>query len=398
MTGDLFSAAVNARALEARAVAGGGWTVSEVNAAARQILEGSLPPLWVVGEITGFKRLSRGHCFFTLKDSRSQLRCVMWRDDALRLPAEPPEGLEVRAFGYLTVYEKGGDYQLVVRELEARGPGLWRIAFERLRRRLADEGLFDPARKRPLPPFPRAVGVVTSTDGAALHDIVTVIRRRAPWVDVVVRATRVQGEGAAEEVATAIRALSGCGAVEVLLVGRGGGSAEDLWAFNDERVARALAESPVPTVSAVGHEVDVTIADLVADRRAPTPSAAAEWAVPDRLALARELGTVRERMARAVLRRRADGAEALERLARQMRRAFAEGLADRRARLQALADRLQALSPLAVLKRGYAVPLDLAGRVLRGVAAFRAGARFHLRVDGGRVAARAEEVRREGDA
>lgn len=395
MTGDLFGAAVNARALEARALAGGGWTVSEVNAAARQMLETSLPPLWVVGEITGFKRLARGHCFFALKDARAQIRCVMWRDDALRLPTEPPEGMQVRVFGYLTVYEKGGDFQLIVRELEARGAGLQRLALERLRKKLAAEGLLDAARKRALPAFPRAVGVVTSLEGAALHDIVTVIRRRAPWVDVVVRATRVQGDGAAEEVATAIRTLARSRAVEVLIVGRGGGSAEDLWTFNDERIARALAESPVPTISAVGHEVDVTIADLVADRRAPTPSAAAESAVPDRMALGRELDLCRGRLTQAMRRRYRDGRTEVERLGRALERAYAGTLAERRARAQALFDRLSALSPLAVLKRGYAVPLDGAGHVLRGVAAFRPGLRFTLRVHGGRVRSAAEGVEPE---
>ncbi|MGH7545344.1 MAG: exodeoxyribonuclease VII large subunit, partial [Gemmatimonadota bacterium] len=327
MTGDLFSAAVNARALEARALAGGGWTVHEVNVAARQLLEGSLPPLWVLGEIAGFKRMAKGHCFFTLKDARAQLRCVMWRDDALRLPTEPPDGMQVRVFGFLTVYERGGDFQLVVKELEGRGPGLQRLAFDRLRKRLEAEGLLDPARKRPLPPFPRAVGVVTSLEGAALHDIVTVIRRRAPWVDVVVRAARVQGDGAVEEIAGAIRALARSGAVEVLVVGRGGGSAEDLWAFNDERIARALADSPVPTLSAVGHEVDVTIADLVADRRAPTPSAAAEYVVPDRVGLERDLAVCRDRTRRAMRRRYRDAQGALAQAGRALRRAYGDGLA-----------------------------------------------------------------------
>lgn len=393
MTGDLFAAAVNARALEARALAGGGWSVHEVNAAARQLLEGSLPPLWVVGEIAGFKRMAKGHCFFTLKDPRAQLRCVMWRDEALRLPTEPPDGMEVRVFGFLTVYEKGGDFQLVVKELEGRGPGLQRLAFDRLRKKLDAEGLLDPGRKRALPPFPRAVGVVTSLEGAALHDIVTVIHRRAPWVDVVVRATRVQGDGAAEEIAAAIRALARSGTVEVLVVGRGGGSAEDLWAFNDERIARALAESPVPTLSAVGHEMDVTIADLVADRRAPTPSAAAEYAVPDRVALGRELVVCRDRTRQAMRRRYRDARSGLEQAGRALHRGYADVLAERRARAQALFDRLQALSPLAVLKRGYAVPLDDGGRVLRGIEAFRPGLRFTLRVHGGRVRSSAEDAR-----
>lgn len=397
MTGDLFAAAASAKALEARAIAGG-WTVSEVNAAARDLLEGSLPPLWVIGEITGFKKLRGGHCFFTLKDSRSQLRCVMWRDDAARLPTEPPEGLEVRAFGYLTIYEKGGDYQLVVRELEGRGPGLWRLAFERLRERLAAEGLLDPARKRPLPAFPAAVGVVTSTEGAALQDILSVVRRRAPWVDIVVQPTRVQGDGAAEEIAAAVRSLSTSGCVEVLIVGRGGGSAEDLWAFNDERVARALAESPVPTISAVGHEIDVTIADLVADWRAPTPSAAAERAVPDRAVLLREAAAYRDRIGEAVDRLLIARADRLRMLGQGLARAFSDRMAARRRELDTLAQRLQALSPLAVLKRGYGVPLDAQGHVLRGVAAFRPGVPFTLRVVGGRVVARTEDVLPEGNA
>lgn len=391
MTGDLFAAAASAKALEAGAIAGG-WTVSQVNAAARELLEGSLPPLWVIGEISGFRRLRAGHCFFTLKDARSQLRCVMWRDEAARLPADPPEGMEVRAFGYLTVYEKGGDYQLVVRELEGRGPGLWRVAFERLRARLMAEGLLDPARKRLLPPFPSAVGVVTSPEGAALQDILSVVRRRAPWVDVVVQATRVQGAGAAEEIAAAVRSLSTSGLVDVLIVGRGGGSAEDLWAFNDERVARALADSAVPTISAVGHEIDVTIADLVADWRAPTPSAAAERAVPDREALLREVARYRDRMAQAVDRLLAARAERVRLLGIGVARAFAQLLGARRRELEAVGRRLQALSPLAVLNRGYAVPLDAAGHVLRGVGAFQPGLRFTLRVLGGRVVARAEDV------
>jgi exodeoxyribonuclease VII large subunit len=397
VSADLFSAAANARALEARAVAGGGWTVSEVNAAARELLETSLPPLWVLGEVASWKRVAKGHCFFTLKDARSELRCAMWRDDAARLPAEPVVGMEVRCFGYLTIYERGGDYQLVVRELEARGPGLWRLAFEKVRDRLAREGWLDPARKRPLPRFPRAVGVVTSTDGAALRDIVAVIRRRAPWVDIVVRGTRVQGEGAAEEIAAAVRALAGSGLVDVCIVGRGGGSPEDLWVFNDERVARAIAEAPVPTISAVGHEIDVTIADLVADHRAPTPSAAAECAVPDRAALARELETCGARM-RAALRRHLDALRArADRERAALARAFAARLDARRRELDALARRLDALSPLAVLRRGYAVPIGPDGRVLRGVEAFRPGLEFELRVHRGRVRSRVLETRPEPD-
>ncbi|HEV2131227.1 MAG TPA: exodeoxyribonuclease VII large subunit, partial [Longimicrobiaceae bacterium] len=267
-----------------------GWSVSGVNAAAREVVEGVLPPLWVVGEVANFTRARSGHCYFSLRDSASQLRCVMWRDEARRLPTTPAEGMQVRTLGRLTIYEARGEFQLVVSELEGRGgDGLWKLAFERLRTHLASEGLTAPERKRSLPRCPACVGVVTSASGAALRDILAVLRRRAPWTRVVLSSCRVQGDGAAQEVAGAIRLFARAGCADVLIIGRGGGSVEDLWAFNEEIVARAIAESPIPTISAVGHETDITIADLVADLRAPTPSAAAEAAVADGAALRREL-------------------------------------------------------------------------------------------------------------
>ena len=253
------------------------WSVTQVNRAVRVLLEDTIESLWISGEVANWTRARSGHCYFTLKDEQAQLRCVMFKTGAASLPADPEEGTTVRALGGLTLYEARGEYQLVVRRLEAEGAeGLWRQAFEQLRSKLEAEGLFAPERKRPLPRFPEAVGVVTSLAGAALADILTVIRRRAPWTRVIVRGARVQGEGAGEEVAEAIRALGSSGLVDVLIVGRGGGSLEDLWAFNEEVVARAIVACPVPVISAVGHEVDVTISDLVADVRAPTPSAGAE--------------------------------------------------------------------------------------------------------------------------
>ncbi len=257
------------------------WTVSQVNLAARRLLEGAVPPLWVSGEITNFTRARSGHCYFTLRDREAQLRCVMWRDEARRLPTAPEEGMEVRALGRLTVYVGRGDFQLAVAALEGRGEGLWKLAFDRLRARLLAEGLLAPERKRRLPLHPACVGVVTSLEGAALRDILSVLRRRAPWTRVVVCGCRVQGNGAAGEIAAAIGRFGSAGA-DLLIIGRGGGSREDLWAFNEEIVARAIAASAIPTISAVGHETDLTIADLVADLRAPTPSAAAEAAVPPR--------------------------------------------------------------------------------------------------------------------
>jgi exodeoxyribonuclease VII large subunit len=388
------------------------WTVAQVNRAVRNLLEGTIPAFWVIGEVGGWTRARSGHCYFTLKDKQAQIRCVMWRTEAERLPADPDDGMEIKVFGTLTLYEGRGEYQLVARLVEAGGAeGLWRLAFERLRKKLDAEGLLAPERKRALPRCPATVGVVTSTSGAALRDILTTIRRRAPWTRVVVRNARVQGEGASLEVAEAVRALSRSGLVDVLIVGRGGGSIEDLWAFNEEPVARAIAASPVPVISAVGHEVDVTISDLVADWRAATPSAAAEAAVhgsaqvldglrrlPPRLTRAlrtaaarrrRELSDARAALVRAlrtgVSRRRVRLDRSAERIEKTMRRT----LERRRQRLLACGGKLDALSPLATLRRGYAVAVSAEGRVLSKVADFREGDRFALRVQDGRVACEA---------
>ena len=394
------------------------WTVSEINQAVRSLLEEKLPPLWIAGEVANWKRAGSGHCYFTLKDESSQLRCVMWRGEASRLPMDPEEGMRIRVFGQLTLYEARGDYQLVARDLQGEeGEGLWRLAFERLRKQLEDEGLLAPERKRPLPSFPLSVGVVTSLTGAALHDILTVLRRRAPWLRVLVVGARVQGDGASEEIARGIRRLAGSGLVEVLIVGRGGGSQEDLWAFNDEAVARALAECPIPVVSAVGHEVDVTISDLVADLRAPTPSAAAEAVAPDKEEILRYLRVAGTRLARG-LKRGVEGqgrafAQAQAELWRLARGLVTPGRARlarseealirhvgaltqrRKTSLARLAGKMDALSPLSTLQRGYAVPLDDGGRVLRGVKEFFPGEEFLLRVVDGKVRCETVETIKE---
>lgn len=406
------------------------WTVSAVNQAVRALLDERLPPLWVSGEVANWKRASSGHCYFTLKDDSAQLRCVMWRGDASRLPIDPEEGMRIRAFGQLTLYEARGDFQLVARALEdEEGEGLWRLAFEKLRSQLEGEGLLAPERKRPLPRFPQTIGVVTSLTGAALHDILSVLRRRAPWLRVLVAGARVQGEGASEDVARAVRRLGAMAGVDLLIVGRGGGSIEDLWAFNEEPVARALAECPIPVVSAVGHEVDVTISDLVADLRAPTPSAAAEAVAPDKEELLRYLsasslrlaqglrrgvetrkknlldGIARMRraatrisepgrrsldMTRGALTRLATGlvppkSARLTLLQSQLFRAMERAVRGRRDRLESMAGKIDALSPLSTLRRGYAVPLEPSGRVLRSVVEFKPGGGFVLRVKDGRV-------------
>ncbi len=402
------------------------WSVSQVNRAVRALLESSVDALWVGGEVTNWKRARSGHCYFTLKDDKAQLRCVMWRQDAQALPTDPDEGMQARAFGSLTLYEARGDYQLSVRKLEAEGAeGLWRLAFEKLRRKLEAEGLLDPSRKRVLPRYPACVGVVTSPTGAAIRDILTVLRRRAPWVRVLLRGVRVQGEGAAGEIARAVEALGRSGAPDVVIVGRGGGSLEDLWAFNEEPVARAVAACPVPVVSAVGHETDVTISDLVADLRAPTPSAAAEAVAPDGEAVLAQLrvlptrlarglrGTVersrvtvgdrRQALRRAMERRVAPLLQATDLAEVRLERAVRQGLERRRQRLSALGGKLEALSPLATLERGYAVARGAGGRVLRRVRDFPAGLPFELRVADGSVSCEAinrtsEEAIQESDS
>lgn len=403
MNHDLFYQAANARALGSDRVPQV-WTVSQLTSLTRELVEGSIPALWIAGEVTGFRRMPAGHCFFTLKDERAKLACVMWRDQARTLPTEPPEGMAVHAFGYPTVYARAGRLQFVVGELNARGEGFWRVAFDRIRQRLEADGLLDPARKRPLPRFPRCVGVITSTDGAAIRDIVTVIRRRAPWTQIVVYPTRVQGDGAAAGLARALAHAGRGEHADVLIVGRGGGAVEDLWAFNDERVARAIAATSVPVISAVGHESDVTLADLVADRRVPTPSAAAEAAVPDGEALQRHVTQLRERLPAALSNVAVRSRGRLQVLEGRLTAAMSGGLERRRMRVEGLGRRLQALGPTSVLRRGYAVALDEGGRILRSSLEFKDGMSFTLRLHDGSVRARTEggdeaatgEVRTDG--
>ena len=384
------------------------WSVSQVNRAVHGLLEESVEPLWVGGEVGSWTRSRAGHRYFTLKDERAQLRAVMFSREAQRLPTDPEEGTTIRVFGDLTLYEARGEYQMVVRQLEAEGAeGLWRIAFEKLRTRLEAEGLLAAERKRPLPRYPACVGVVTSPTGAALRDITSVLARRAPWTRVVLAGTRVQGEGASAEIAAALERLAATGLPDVIIVGRGGGSVEDLWAFNEEPVARAIAASEIPIVSAVGHEIDVTIADLVADARAPTPSAAAETVVPDAVTLGDELRRAPERLGRGLRRagdrRRTAVVEQLTRLARAMERRLgparqtidggtarlersaADLTVRKRARLVGLAGRLDALSPLATLRRGYAVARTSDGRMLQRVEDFPAELRFQLRLSDGTI-------------
>lgn len=277
-------------------------TVSELNHQARHLLESSFMQVWVEGELSGFSRPSSGHWYFSLKDQKCQIRCAMFRGANQRIRTLPREGDQIRIRGKVTLYENRGDFQIIVEHLEPAGLGALQQAFEALKARLQGEGLFDPARKKPIPATPRHIGVVTSPTGAAIHDILTVLKRRCSAIPVTLYPTAVQGQAATADIVQAIDRAQRHGLADVLIIGRGGGSLEDLWCFNEEAVARAIAACSIPTVSAVGHEVDVTIADFVADLRAPTPSAAAEKISPDQQDWLRRLAEQQGRLGQSAHR------------------------------------------------------------------------------------------------
>lgn len=279
------------------------FTVTRLNSAVRMILEQDLGLVWLTGELSNLAMPSSGHWYFSLKDISAQVRCAMFKGNNRRVPFRPQDGMQVLVQARVSLYEPRGDYQLIIESMQPAGDGMLALRFEELKRRLGAEGLFDEGRKRPLPREPRAVGLVTSATGAALHDMLTVLGRRAPDLPVFIYPTQVQGSAAIGQIVAAIALANRRAEVDVLIVGRGGGSLEDLWCFNEEAVARAIAHSTIPVVSAVGHEVDVTISDFAADLRAPTPSAAAELVAPDRSARAQRLVHLKQRLVQAISRR-----------------------------------------------------------------------------------------------
>ncbi|TAK56176.1 MAG: exodeoxyribonuclease VII large subunit [Gammaproteobacteria bacterium] len=317
------------------------YSVSRLNREARALLEGGLPSVWIEGELSNFSRPASGHWYFTLKDEAAQVRCAMFRQRNLLVRTTPRDGMQVLLRARVGLYEQRGDFQLIADHLEEAGEGELRRRFELLKQRLAAEGLFDAARKRPLPRLPRRIGVVTSPHGAALHDVLQVLRRRFPAVPVLIYPVPVQGAGAGAQIAAMLGLASRRAEVDVLLLVRGGGSLEDLWSFNEEAVARAIVASPVPVVVGVGHEVDFTIADFAADVRAPTPSAAAELVVPEAAAWSRELGVTLRRLGLALSRSLASRRDALQRADRQLARLHPAALiAQRIQRLDELHGRL----------------------------------------------------------
>ncbi len=391
-------------------------TVSQLTRRVRTTLESRIDGLWVAGEVSNFRVPPSGHFYFSLKDAQCQIAAVMFRSANQLLPFMPEDGMHVLAYGRVSVYEARGSLQLYVDSIEPRGQGSIQLAIEQLKQRLAAEGFFSADRKRPLPFLPEAVGIVTAATGAAIHDMLVTLRARMPALRIIVRPSSVQGKEAAPEIAAAIADLNRHGQVDVILVGRGGGSLEDLWAFNDERVARAIAASRIPVVSAVGHEVDVTVADLVADRRAPTPTGAASLVVPDRRDLLAVLTSLESTLAAGITRQierqreRLDGARyrlrdprqalkalqlRIDELSERLQRAMNAGVRAARQNLEHCVERLEALSPLAVLHRGYSIARRASDNsVVRDATILEARETLHLTFDRGTAAVRVDSIQR----
>jgi len=408
------------------------FTVSELTRQIRGILETKFGAVWVQGEISNYKLYPSGHQYFTLKDQRAQIGCVIWRDAMAPLREPLVDGAQVQVYGTVTVFEARGLYQVNVQILQPRGLGLLQAKFEALKRRLQAEGLFAPERKRPLPKFPRRIGIVTSPSGAAIRDMLNVLRRRAPWLQILISPVRVQGTGAAQEIAVAIRELAtpneNWQPLDLIVITRGGGSIEDLWEFNEEIVARAIFNSTVPIVSAVGHEIDFTICDFVADLRAPTPSAAAELIVPDIIDLHRRIDGCARGLASQLLNRVRDAQQRLDHAREILQRCLAHKIdsykrgllhvaaalqarsparelmvrrnwfADLRRRLVASPERLlenarhrfrhvegilRVLGPDATLRRGYSITTNERGKIIRTIAAVRPKMKIRTRVSDG---------------
>ena len=398
------------------------YTVHQLNREVRALLEEAYSLVWVDGEISNFTHHRSGHMYFTLKDDKAQVDAAMFQQANRRLSFKPEDGMGVLALAQATVYEPRGRYQIVVQEMRPAGAGKLQLAFEQLKARLQAEGLFDPARKRPLPPFPQRIGIVTAPGAAALRDMYAILNHRYPVVEVLLFPAQVQGQGAAQEIASAIARANRFSAqqapIDVLIVGRGGGSLEDLWAFNEEVVARAVAASKIPVVSAVGHEVDFTICDFVADVRAPTPSAAAALVAPDRVELIallqgsvrRAAGRCAERWKQAVkrlewirrshglrrpLQRLQDARQTLDQHKGRLLVHVLRKLKGDRQRHQALLMRLNGANPAAILRRGYAVVKGAGGQVIRRSDQLKVGDALSVRFQAGSAQARVEGVNDE---
>lgn len=393
------------------------FTISQLNHVVHELLESGLPALWVEGEISNFIHHRNGHMYFKLKDESAEIEAVMFSDQNALLQFEPGDGQKVIAFGQVTLYERRGRYQINIYEMRPAGIGKLQLEFEKLKERLQGEGLFDARFKQPITRFPERIGIVTSPEGAALRDILKILRERYPVVEVLLFPVKVQGEGAAQEIAEAIRQANRYALllekIDTLIVTRGGGSLEDLWAFNEEPVARAIFESSVPTISAVGHEVDITIADLVADVRAPTPTAAAQMAVPDRRELLeyvqnslvqlqqRISAYLEDRLLRMHMFIRSHGLHRPTQLLREHQqtldhsgelvgRAMRQRFVSLSERWQGLVGRLESLNPASVLRRGFSMVESEQGQIVHSAEQVTVGERLKIRLHQGRLLSRVE--------
>lgn len=393
------------------------YSVTELTRTIKNLLETHLPSLWLEGEVSNYKRHYSQHLYFTLKDANAQIAAVMWRSRAVRLPFEPEDGMHLRVLGNVRVYEQGGRYQIDILQAEPAGVGSLQIAFEQLKARLHAEGLFDDSHKKPLPLFPKRIALVTSPTGAAIRDMLNILSRRAPYVDIFILPVAVQGENAAASIADAIEMCNRHRCADVIITGRGGGSLEDLWAFNEERVARAVFNSRIPVISAVGHETDFTITDFVADLRAPTPSAAAELVVTDKeewlARLSGQAGRLMQAM-RHLLQYKNDQLNRLseshvmqrwqDRLNQNRQRldlthtrlsgAMNQRLLRENNRLQLLERTLRATHPDTLIKRGYSLTLKN-GRVVTTVHALKEGDTVETRLADGRFTAQVATIKKD---
>jgi exodeoxyribonuclease VII large subunit len=390
-------------------------SISELTQLIKFQLEQSFDYLWVEGEISNFRIPSSGHFYFTLKDEKSQIRAVMFRSQNRTLEFSPEDGLSVICRGRLNVYETRGEYQLILDYLEPKGLGALQLAFEQLKQRLAQEGLFDTDHKKPLPQLPRKIGIVTSPTGAAIRDILNIIERRFANVGILIYPVKVQGEGAAQEIATALQELNQMPEIDVVILARGGGSIEDLWPFNEEVVARAIYHSEIPVISAVGHEVDFTIADFVADLRAPTPSAAAELVVRNKDDLIYNLNTVYVRLKNSIrkiyefnqsrfafLQKRIPDPRkmipglrlTIDEYGERIAFYVSNALKIKKEKIEGMMGRLDALSPLNVLKRGYSITRTVPDlKVVRNAKQLASGDKINVRLFKGELMCRVEEVK-----
>lgn len=374
-----------------------GFAVSEVNQYLKQLLESQseLHHIPVLGEISNFKRYQSGHCYFTLKDEKSALKCVMFKSSAAHLSFEPQNGEKVVALGSISVYERDGVYQLYVTTMRRQGVGDLMQAYEALKEKLTKEGLFDESRKKPLPRLPRAIGIITSPSGAAVHDIITVSRRRNKGVKLILYPVSVQGEEAAGEIVRAIDFFHRHHLADLLIVGRGGGSIEDLWAFNEEPVVRAIAASEIPIISAVGHETDFTLSDFAADARAATPSQAAEIAVIDVAAYRNGIAFYWDKAAKLLEKEIHENAQLADSLQQELTQAMAAELDAKKHSLSLMAAKLSALSPLTVLSRGYSITTTAGHRAVQGVSDVSVGDTIRTTVADGTISSVVSGIEKE---